>query len=273
MYAPPRFRLAASIAAACIALVAPFGVRQASAQLLSAQSTGAAIAPSASPVPHATGSNAVVLNRVVAEVNGRAILASDVDDEMRLSVLEPASQNDRPDSRGALDRLISRNLIQLQIRREEEKTAAPSDDDVRTRVQELRKQLPVCVRANCVSDSGWAAFLAANGLTEAEVEEYFRTRLEVLNFIENRFREGIRITQDDIEQYYSKTLVPQYPSGQPIPSLESVSARIEEILLQQKVNVMFGTWLDNLRKQGDVEFLDPSLEAPASAVVSAGAGS
>ena len=37
-----------------------------------------------------------------------------------------------------------------------------------------------------------------------------------------------------------------------------MAPRIEEILLEQQVNVMFGTWLDNLRKQGDVEVLDPA---------------
>ncbi|MGA2538606.1 MAG: hypothetical protein ABSF53_21540, partial [Terracidiphilus sp.] len=34
----------------------------------------------------------------------------------------------------------------------------------------------------------------------------------------------------------------------------------EEILLQQRVNVMFDDWLSNLRKQGDIEVLDPTLE-------------
>jgi hypothetical protein len=40
-----------------------------------------------------------------------------------------------------------------------------------------------------------------------------------------------------------------------------VAPRIEEILLEEQVNVMFDNWLDNLRKQGNVEVLDPSLES------------
>jgi hypothetical protein len=31
------------------------------------------------------------------------------------------------------------------------------------------------------------------------------------------------------------------------------------------VNVLFDDWLQNLRKQGDVEVLDPSLETPETA--------
>jgi hypothetical protein len=41
-----------------------------------------------------------------------------------------------------------------------------------------------------------------------------------------------------------------------------VAPRIQEILLQRQVNALFGDWLKNLRKQGDVEVLDPSLEVP-----------
>ena len=116
--------------------------------------------------------------------------------------------------------------------------------------------------SNCASEAGWAAFLSTNDLTPKQLEDYVRLRLEILRFIEARFRQGIRISQQEIESYYHNTLLPQYTPGQPVPPLENVSTRIEEILLQQQVNSLFGSWLDNLRKQGDVEVLDPTLESP-----------
>jgi len=42
-------------------------------------------------------------------------------------------------------------------------------------------------------------------------------------------------------------------------ALDKVSPRIQEILLQQQVNELFDNWLTDLRRQGDVEVLDPSL--------------
>lgn len=204
----------------------------------------------------------VVLDRVVAVVNNGAILASDVDSEMRLSILEPRTNNEKPDPKNALQRLIGRTLIQQQIRREEEEASVPTDEKVKARIEEMRHQLPACVRANCTTDAGWAAFLSENHLKLEDVENYYRRRLEILSFIENRFRQGIRISEEEIETYYKKTLLPQYPAGMVAPSLESVSKRVEEILLQQHVNVLFSAWLDNLRKQGDVEVLDPALELP-----------
>lgn len=202
------------------------------------------------------------LDRVVATVNNHAILASDIADEMRLSVLDPNLNGVALTSGNALQQLISRSLIQQQIRTEDIPAVQPSDEEVRTRVVELRKELPSCVRSNCASEAGWAAFLSTNDLTPKQLEDYVRLRLEILRFIEARFRQGIRISQQEIESYYHNTLLPQYTPGQPVPPLENVSTRIEEILLQQQVNSLFGSWLDNLRKQGDVEVLDPTLESP-----------
>jgi hypothetical protein len=205
----------------------------------------------------------VVLDRVVAVVNNQAILSSDLDEEMRLAVLDPGQAGLGVLTRQrALEQLISRSLIQQQIRQEDAQAAEPSQTEVDTRLAEIRKELPACVRLNCASEAGWKAFLTAHGLTQERVESYARYRQEILRFIELRFRQGILIAPEEIETYYRETLLPQYAAGEAIPPLNKVAPRIEEILLERQVNVLFGDWLRNLRKQGDVEVLDPSLEAP-----------
>lgn len=212
--------------------------------------------------PNAAPPNAVVLDRVVAVVNNQAILASDLDDELRLAVLDPSRAGLGILTRQrALEQLIARALIQQQMRQEEEQAMEPSQADIDARVSELRKELPACVRQNCVSDEGWNTFLAGNGLTAERVQSYLRHRLQILRFIEQRFRQGILISPEEIAAYYHNTLLPQYAAGDTIPSLEQVSPRIEEILLQRQVNALFDDWLKNLRKQGDVEVLDPALES------------
>jgi peptidyl-prolyl cis-trans isomerase SurA len=207
----------------------------------------------------------VVLDRVVAVVNNQAILASDVNNEMRLAVLDPgrAGLGDLTPQR-ALGQLISRALIQQQIRQEDAQATEPTTTEIDARLSEIRKEVPACVHLNCASDEGWKAFLAAHDLTPERVRAYLRSRIQILRFIEERFRQGIRITPEEIEKYYKETLVPQYAPGEAIPLLEEVSPRIQEILLQRQVNVLFDDWLQNLRKQGDVEVLDPSLAAPQS---------
>ncbi len=222
--------------------------------------------------PQVQPANTVVLDQVVAVVNNHPILASDVDNEMRLAVLDPgqAGLGLLTPSR-ALEQLISRALIQQQIHEEDEQVTEPSQAEVDARLEEIRKELPTCVRFNCASQQGWKKFLAAHGLTPEQVESYLRFRLQILSFIEMRFRQGIRITPEEIKSYYTKTLLPQYAVGEATPSLDKVAPRIQEILLERQVNVLFDDWLDNLRKQGDVEVLDPAFEAP-SAETPAGEG-
>ncbi len=217
-----------------------------------------------SPPTH--DSSPVVLDRVVAVVNKHAILSSDLDDEIRLSVLDPdAGGHGALTRQRALEQLIGRTLIEQQIRQEDVQAIEPTQDEVSARTAQLRKQLPACVHRNCASDAGWQAFLASNGLTPERVEAYLRNRIEILGFIEQRFRQGIQISQDQIAAYYRDTLVPQFAPGEAVPPLDQVASRIQEILLEQQVNVLFDNWLANLRQQGDVEVLDPALESPPSA--------
>ena len=229
---------------------------------IAAAVTGVAQSPVQKAAPEAPPANSAVLDRVVAVVNNRAILASDVEDEMRLAVLDPAHvEKSVFTPKLALEQLISRALIEQQIRQEDAQSTEPPQALVDARLAEIRKELPACVRLNCASDEGWKAFLSAHQLTPERVEAYLRYRLQILRFIELRFRQGIRIAPEEIDAYYRKELVPQYAAGEAVPTLDKVSPRIEEILLERQVNVLFDDWLKNLRKQGDVEVLDPAFGA------------
>lgn len=209
--------------------------------------------------PQGSAQSPVVLDSVVAVVNRHAILASDLDDEIRLAVLDPNSAGQTLTRPHALEQLISRALIEQEIRQEDAQAAMPAQSEVDARLAEIRKELPACVHENCATDAGWQAFLAEHNLTAERVTAYLRYRLEILRFIEERFRPGIRIPDQDVAKYYNDTLLPQYAPGEAAPPLEQVAPRIEEILLQQRVNALFDDWLTNLRKEGDVEVLDPSL--------------
>ena len=241
-------RLCVCLTAACLIAC---GAKRAASQ--SGQSTAQSDGDGGAPV---------VLDRVVAVVNNRAILLSDVEDEIRLSVLDPGgSGQGQLTEQHALDELISRALIEQQIREEDLQAIEPSQKEVSDRLAEIRRELPACVHQNCATEAGWKNFLLSHGLTEARAEAYIRYRLEILRFIEERFRQGIQISQQQIEDYYRNTLLPEYAPGETVPSVDQVASRIQEILLEQQVNVLFDNWLNNLREQGDVEVLDPRLAA------------
>lgn len=206
-----------------------------------------------------------VLDRVLVVVNQQPILQSDLDRELRLAILDPnlalnldASRRTSPSE--ALDRIISRTLILQQLAGQPPMDQQQLQNTVLERMKELRSELPACVRLNCNSPEGWQAFLRESKLTAAEVESFISEQVLILDFIEKRFRPGIHITQDQIADYYKNSLLPQYSDPALAPALDTVSSRIAGILLEQQVNLLLEDWLTTLRKEGDLEFLDHSLE-------------
>ncbi|WP_446741768.1 peptidylprolyl isomerase [Silvibacterium acidisoli] len=201
----------------------------------------------------------VVLDHVIGVINGDVLLQSDVDEEQRFAALEPFStqgRNNTPERAGR--RLANRTLI-LQQMKEQQLNTSVSDEEVQKSLAELRQHLPTCRRYQCSTDSGWKNFLAANGLTESEVDAHWKQRLEILKFIDIRFRTGIRITKEEIDTYYQKSILPVYAKQNEKPPAESLLApRIQEILLQQHVNVLLQDWLKSLRDEGSVQILDPA---------------
>ena len=80
--------------------------------------------------------------------------------------------------------------------------------------------------------------------------------MELLKFIEVRFRNGVSIPDKDIKDYYEKTMLPEYAKRNVTPpKLETISKRIEEVLLQQQVSALLEDWLKSLRAQGSVRMV------------------
>jgi len=204
---------------------------------------------------------ATEIDRVVAIVNGDLILESDVDEERRMTAFLPYSDPAGSFSRAkAIERLIDRDLIQQQAKEQPQKPI--TDAEVAANLADLRKDILACKQYKCETPEGWQRFLAANGFTEAELLKRWRERMETLAFIEQRFRMGIRISDAEVKEYYTKTLLPQYAERHATaPKLDSISDRIREILLQQQVSALLDEWLKELRASGRVRMVTASEAA------------
>jgi hypothetical protein len=223
---------------------------------------GRAQSPPAAPNPPAV--QETKLDRVVAIVNNDLILDSDVDEERRLEALQPYRESAEPFSRDkAIERLIDRDLILQQADLEAE--GPVPDAQVNQELTALRNAIPDCKnkKYDCETKAGWDSFLAVNGFTDVEFTKLWRDRMEVLRFIEQRFRAGIKITPEEIQAYYTKTMLPEYAKqNTKAPPIETVSSRIQEVLLEQRVSDLLGDWLKSLRAQGSVIVLHTGEEVP-----------
>ncbi len=198
----------------------------------------------------------VLLDRVVAVVNGEVVLESDVALEQRMAAFQPVT-----DPRGgitakkATDRLINRALLLQQAKLQPHKTA--TDADAAEQITTLRKEIPACKEYACETEAGWQRYLREQQVTEVELQTYLRRRLDALAFIELRFRSGVRITHQQIQDYYEQTMLPEYKArGVKPPALDNLETRIQEVLLQQQVSGLLSDWLKSLRAQGTVQIVE-----------------
>ncbi len=203
-----------------------------------------------------------VLDRIVAIVNDDVILESDIDEERRFESIQPYRGSTAEFSRErAVQRLIDRALILQQSAMEPEDTI--TEEDLDAQLTKLRKDIPSCAEYHCETDAGWKKYLADHGFTVAAFRELWRKRMELLRFIEVRFRNGIHISDDEIKDYYEKTMLPEYARQKVTPpKLETISKRIEEVLLQQRVSNLLRDWLRSLRAQGSVRIMSADEVVP-----------
>lgn len=201
------------------------------------------------------------VDRVIAVVNGELVLESDVDEERRFSAFQPFTTPSATFTRDMMvQRLVNRTLILQQAKLQP--GGAIKDEDVTKQIDALRKNVPACQHYGCETEAGWNKFLADQGFTADELQERWKQRMEVLSYIENRFRMGIRISPDEIKAYYDKNL-PEYAKQKATaPKLAEVSDRIQEVLLQQQVSKLLQDWLTSLRAQGTVQIMKPGEVAP-----------
>jgi len=200
----------------------------------------------------------VVLDRVIAIVNGQVLLQSDVDEERRLSALEPLRNSGGPETMDEAARhLILRTLVLEQMKEQDQPTTV-SQKWTQRGLAELRGTMTQCGPYPCTSQEGWAYFLKQHGLTEGEAEARWSQRMAIERFIDLRFRAGIHITREEIATYYRQKLTPAMEKhGQHPPPLDEVKGRIRQLLLEQHVNSMIGEWLRSLKAEGSVQILVP----------------
>jgi peptidyl-prolyl cis-trans isomerase SurA len=201
---------------------------------------------------------AEVVDRIVATVNGHIILQSDWDDALRYEALlsgRSLEQFSNDDRRMVLDRLIDQELLAEQM-----KSAAfqhASEAEAATEVAEARKQYTGGATAE-----GWQSILSAYQVTEKELLAHVQQQLDLMRLVDAHLRPEVQIDSKTIEAYYREKFVPQLKqSGAGDVTLAAVSAKIRELLTQEKVSELLVSWLQTLRSESKVSI--PGVNDPS----------
>jgi peptidyl-prolyl cis-trans isomerase SurA len=205
-----------------------------------------------------------VIDRIVATVNGHIILQSDLDEALCYESLlsgRALSLFTDEDRRAVLDRLIDQELLDEQMKSASFQHA--SEAEAAAQVAEARKQYP-----DALTDSGWQLRLARYGLTEKALVTHVQQQIDLMRLVDAHLRPAVQIDSKTIEAYYRDKFVPQLKqSGSGQVPLEDVSAKIRELLTEEKVNELMVSWLQSLRSESKVTIAGMT-ESPGEGVES-----
>jgi len=189
-----------------------------------------------------------IVDRVIAIVNNTPILQSEWDEAWRCEALlagrTPGSYTAAEQS-GIFERLVDQELLRQQMKGYFLKPVAP--EDVQARFDEVRKQLAGG------DEAAWQSLLKRAGINQDEVRARLQRQMEIEQFLDLKFRAGIRIDQRSVQNYYREQFLPElHKAGTQDVPLEKVSGKIREILREQQMQELVTTWLQTLRDQADI---------------------
>ena len=197
---------------------------------------------------------AVVYDRMAVIVGKRVIKSSDIGRDLRVTAFlnrEQLSFN-ADARRKAADRLIEQTILRGEITSGGYRGA--SEDDAAAMLDKLRQE------RFAGSDTRLRTAVARYGLTEEELRAQLLWQLTVLRFIDERFRNGVIVTDQDVRSYYDQhaaELKRQYGQNS---SFEALQPKIRASIEGERINLNFAESMDQARKRIRIRYLQGAFE-------------
>ena len=197
---------------------------------------------------------AVVIDRIAVVVGKHAIKLSDIDRDLRVTEF----QNREPlNLSGAARKKAGGRLVDQTIIGDEIVNGGyqrPSESDADALAAKLRTD------RFGGSDARMRQALAQYGITEDVLRAELLWQLEVLRFIDQRFRPGVNVTDEELRDYYNQhrsELTRQYPGA---AAFETLEPKIREKLEGERINQAFEEWLDRARQRTRIEYKQEAFQ-------------
>jgi len=203
----------------------------------------AALLAMASPSP------SVVIDRIAVSVGNRVITTSDIDREIRVTAFLNGVKPDLSagNQRATADRMVEQKLIRREL--ETSRYPVPGSAEIVPVLADFQKQ-------HYRDDAEFQRALADYGITEQDVKDQLLWQRTLLLFIDVRFRPGVQVSSQDIQDYFDKVVTPAARAAHPEQpvALEDFRDRIEQTLTGQRVDQQVDTWLREARGRTDIVY-------------------
>jgi len=198
--------------------------------------------------------SAVVVDRIAVIVNKSAIKMSDIYRDLRVTeFLNGERSNVTIEARRkAAERLIDQNLLRTEITNAGFKWASTGEADAL--LAKIRQD-----RFGGSADRMRSA-LRQYGLDQEELRSQLLWQLTVLRYIDQRFRNGVLVTDEDVRAYYDQRLTDLKRENPKDSSFEALAPKIRESLEGERVNQNFVESMEQSRRRSRIEFMEGAFE-------------
>ena len=196
----------------------------------------------------------VVIDRIAVIVDRHVIKTSDIERDLHATGF---LNRDRLDLSVTARRKAAERLIDQSVIREEMEKGAYSRSSAADVDGMLKRLLQDRFGG---SASRLKEELARYGLTEDQLRMQLQWQLDVLKFIDQRFRPGVLVTDEEVKSYYDQhvaDLKRQFPQ---VKTYEGMQPKIRESLEGERLNQNFEQWLTQARKRDRIEYREGAFQ-------------
>jgi parvulin-like peptidyl-prolyl isomerase len=169
------------------------------------------------------------LDRIVAVVNGKIITLSDLQKEREIRT----ALGENPGT----DEMLRQALIEELLVEEQIGQFATIDVTDAEIEQQLR------------------AIRVPRDITAEDMRQAVERQIRRLRFFDQRFRQFIAISEEEVQQYYDTVFVPEarLRGLARVPALDEVTATIRENIANEKLGREVELWLETIRRRSEIE--------------------
>lgn len=200
-----------------------------------------------------SASGAVVVDRMAVVVGKHVVKVSDIERDLRVTAFlnrEPLAFDPGARKKSA-ERLIDQEIMRQEIATGRYKRA--TDDDALALLKQIRQERFGGVEARLRSA------LAQYGLSQEQLREQLLWQLTVLRFIDQRFRPGVLVDDDEVRVYYDQHLPElrkQYPRDN---RFEEMSPKIRSSLEGERMDKALEAWLVQARTRNRIDYREEAF--------------
>ena len=180
-------------------------------------------------------------------MGNRVIMASDLDRQIRVSAFQDGVKADfsAKHKKATAEAMIEQKLIQTELANS--RYPMPNPGELAPAIEEFKKM-------HFQDGAQYRAALAAAGITEEDFKELLLWQRTLLLFIQVRFETGVQLNEQDVADYFTKTVKPAAEAahpGQPV-TLEDYRDQIERKLTGQRADQQMDIWLRDVRRRTNI---------------------